>query len=104
MTAFGTVDAIKAAHEDDLLKVVNLKVAQAIRTWANESKGEKRLQPWIQRRVSPAVGSPVIRTSPPDGRRTTGPRWIPRAHPPRHQRWPQEVEQGPCAIADTADG
>ena len=39
MTAFGTVDAIKAAGEGALLKVVNLKVAQAIRAWANESEG-----------------------------------------------------------------
>ena len=38
MAEFGTVDAIKAAHEDDLLKVVNLRVAQAIRTWASENE------------------------------------------------------------------
>ena len=38
MTAFGTVDAIKAAGEEALLKVVNLKVAQAIRAWAAENQ------------------------------------------------------------------
>ena len=38
MTAFGTVDAIKAAGEGALLKVVNLKVAQAIRAWATEEE------------------------------------------------------------------
>lgn len=38
MTAFGTVDAIKAAGEGALLKVVNLKVAQAIRAWAAEEE------------------------------------------------------------------
>ena len=38
MAEFGTVDAIKTAHEDDLLKVVNLQVAQAIRTWASTNQ------------------------------------------------------------------
>jgi excinuclease ABC subunit C len=38
MAAFGTVDAIKAADEAALLKVVSLKVAQAIRSWASETK------------------------------------------------------------------
>ena len=37
LTEFGTVDAIRGAGEDALLKVVNLKVAQAIRTWASEN-------------------------------------------------------------------
>ena len=40
MAEFGTVDAIKTAHEDDLLKVVNLQVAQAIRTWASEEEAK----------------------------------------------------------------
>ena len=39
MATFGTVNAIKIAEEGALLKVVNLKVAQAIRAWANESEG-----------------------------------------------------------------
>jgi len=38
MGEFGTVDAIKAAEEDALLKVVNLRVAQAIRSWAADQK------------------------------------------------------------------
>lgn len=38
MAEFGTVDAIKKANETALLKVVSLKVAQAIRTWALESE------------------------------------------------------------------
>jgi len=37
MGAFGTVDAIKAAKEDALLRVVSLKVTQAIKRWASES-------------------------------------------------------------------
>ena len=40
MGEFGTVDAIRNAHEDDLLKVVNLRVAQAIRAWASEEETE----------------------------------------------------------------
>ena len=36
MSEFGTVDAIKKANEAALLRVVNLRVAQAIRTWASE--------------------------------------------------------------------
>ena len=36
MAAFGTVEAIKSANEAALLKVVSLKVAQAIRMWAAE--------------------------------------------------------------------
>ena len=38
MGEFGTVDAIKAAGEDALLQVVNLRVAQAIRSWAANQK------------------------------------------------------------------
>ena len=34
MDAFGTVEAIKTAKEDALLKIVSLKVSQAIRQWA----------------------------------------------------------------------
>lgn len=37
MDAFGTVEAIKTAKEDALLKIVSLKVSQAIRQWASES-------------------------------------------------------------------
>ena len=37
MDAFGTADAVKKAKEEALLKVVSLKVAQAIRLWASES-------------------------------------------------------------------
>ena len=51
MAEFGTVDAIKTAHEDDLLKVVNLQVAQAIRTWQTRRKDKARASAWIQRRV-----------------------------------------------------
>ena len=40
MGEFGTVDAIKTAEEDALLKVVNLRVAQAIRAWASEEETE----------------------------------------------------------------
>ena len=36
MDAFGTADAVKKAKEEALLKVVSLKVAQAIRLWASE--------------------------------------------------------------------
>ena len=38
LSEFGTVDAIKAAGEDALLQVVNLRVAQAIRSWAADQK------------------------------------------------------------------
>lgn len=38
MAAFGTVEAIRAADDSALLKVVSLKVAQAIRTWARASE------------------------------------------------------------------
>lgn len=37
MDAFGTVDAIKTAKEDALLRVVSLKVTQALQRWASES-------------------------------------------------------------------
>ena len=40
MEAFGTVDSIRKAGEKDLLRVVNLKVAQAIRRWASEEDGQ----------------------------------------------------------------